>query len=126
LATSPSALRALSERRHLSSLSPRVQVAPLGGKVPDECQVAIQNGGATLTSGISATVTLAIGINPSGGVLACTGDTTVGSIAGVATFTGCSIDKAGTGYTLTATASNAGGNDIARRRSTASCARLAT
>jgi hypothetical protein len=81
--------------------------APLGGKpFPTSVRVAIQNGGATRTSGISATVTLAIGNNPSGGVLTCTPDNTVGTIAGVATFTGCSIDKAGTGYTLTATASN--------------------
>jgi hypothetical protein len=51
-------------------------------------------------------VTLAIGNNPSGGVLTCTGGTSAGTIAGIATFTGCSIDKGGTGYTLTATASN--------------------
>jgi len=73
---------------------------------PTNVQVAIQNGGVTLSSGISATVTLAIGTNPGGGTLACTGGTSVGTISGVATFTGCSITNAGTGYTLVATASN--------------------
>jgi trimeric autotransporter adhesin len=52
-------------------------------------------------------VTLAIGTNPSAGVLACTntGGLTVTSVSGVANFTGCSITKAGTGYTLAATSS---------------------
>ena len=52
-------------------------------------------------------VTLAIGTNPSAGVLACTntGGLTVNAVSGVATFTGCSITKAGTGYTLAATSS---------------------
>jgi hypothetical protein len=81
--------------------------APVAGQpFPTSVQVAIQNGGTTLTTGISATVTLAIGTNPSGGVLTCAGGTAVGTISGVATFTGCSIDKPGTGYTLTATASS--------------------
>jgi hypothetical protein len=81
--------------------------APIAGQpFPTNVQVAIQNGGATLTTGISATVTLAIGTNPGGGTLTCAGGTAVGTISGVATFTGCSIDKPGTGYTLTATASS--------------------
>ena len=45
-------------------------------------------------------MTLAIGTNPSNGTLSGCTSTTVN---GVATFTGCKIDKAGTGYTLTAT-----------------------
>ena len=73
---------------------------------PTNIQVAIQNGGTTITSGVSATVTLAIGTNPAAGTLTCTGGTAVGTISGVATFTGCSINNPGTGYTLTATASN--------------------
>ena len=40
--------------------------------------------------GLSATVTLAIGTNPGGGTLTCTGGTAVGTVNGVATFTGCS------------------------------------
>ena len=81
--------------------------APASGQpFPTNVQVAIQNGGNTITSGISATVNLAIGTNPSSGTLTCTGGTAVGTINGVATFTGCSINNPGTGYTLVATASN--------------------
>jgi hypothetical protein len=81
--------------------------SPIAGQpFPTNVQVAIQNGGVTLTSGISATVTLAIGTNPAAGVLTCPGGTSVGTVAGIATFTGCSISTPGTGYTLTATASN--------------------
>ena len=50
---------------------------------------------------------MAIGTNPSAGVLACTntGGLTVTGLVGVAGFTGCSITKTGTGYTLAATSS---------------------
>ncbi|HET7250071.1 MAG TPA: hypothetical protein VFI79_09515 [Gemmatimonadales bacterium] len=50
-------------------------------------------------SSFTGTVTLAIGTNPGGGTL--TGGTTV-AVAGVATFSGLSIDKIGSGYTLKA------------------------
>ena len=56
--------------------------------------------GNTVTTDTSS-VTLAIGTNPSGGILS--GTTTVAAVAGVATFSGLSINKAGTNYTLTAT-----------------------
>jgi hypothetical protein len=46
-------------------------------------------------------VTIAIGTNPSTGSLA--GTTTVAAVNGSATFSNLSIDKAGTGYTLSAT-----------------------
>jgi hypothetical protein len=49
----------------------------------------------------TASVTLTIGNNPSSGLLS--GAATVNAVAGVATFTGLSIDKAGTGYALAAT-----------------------
>ncbi len=70
--------------------------------------VAIQDaGGNTVTTGASstATVTLAIGSNPGGGTLTCTGGLSKVAVAGIATFAGCSIDRAGTGYTLVATSS---------------------
>ena len=41
---------------------------------------------------------MAIGTNPGGGTLS--GTTTVAAVAGVATFSNLSINKAGTGYTL--------------------------
>jgi hypothetical protein len=50
----------------------------------------------------SDTITLSIGTNPSGGTLS--GTLTVAVINGVATFADLSIDQAGDGYTLTATA----------------------
>ncbi|HSW42553.1 MAG TPA: hypothetical protein VLM76_08605 [Patescibacteria group bacterium] len=74
---------------------------------PIQPVVAVQDlGGNTVTSGVgsTATVTLAIGVNPAGGTLTCTGGLTRVAVAGVATFTGCQINNAGVGYTLTATA----------------------
>jgi hypothetical protein len=50
--------------------------------------------------------TLAIGTNPGGGTL--TGGSSQPLTAGVATFSGLKIDKAGTGYTLVATSTPAG------------------
>jgi hypothetical protein len=55
---------------------------------------------ATTSSG---PVTLAIGTNPGSGTLSCTSNPLTAS-SGVATFS-CSINKSGTGYTLTASAS---------------------
>ena len=54
-------------------------------------------------TGYTGNVTVAIGTNPGGGTLS--GTKTVTAVAGVATFTTLSIDKSGTGYTLTAAAS---------------------
>ena len=55
--------------------------------------------GNTVTTDTS-NVTLAIGTNPSGGTLG--GVTTVAAVNGVATFSSLSVNKPGTGYTLTA------------------------
>ena len=69
--------------------------------------VAVQDlGGNTVTSGANsnATVTLAIGTNPAAGTLTCTNGLTRTAVAGVATFSGCQINNAGAGYTLTAAA----------------------
>jgi autotransporter-associated beta strand protein len=57
--------------------------------------------GNVVTGGNSDTVTLAIGNNPSGGMLS--GTLTVAFVNGIAAFTDLSIDKAGNGYTLHAT-----------------------
>ena len=69
--------------------------------------VSVQDANANTVTTATNAVTLAIGTNPSAGVLACTntGGLTVTAVSGVATFTGCSITKAGTGYTLAATSS---------------------
>src|SRR5262249_7692228 len=59
--------------------------------------------GNTVTTS-SASVTLAIGTNPSSGALA--GTVTVNAVNGVATFSGLSINTAGNGYTLTASSNS--------------------
>jgi hypothetical protein len=67
---------------------------------PTAVQVEIRSAsGARITSATDA-VTLAIGTNPGGGTL--TGTRTVNAVNGVATFSGLSIDRSGTGYTLSA------------------------
>jgi hypothetical protein len=53
-------------------------------------------------TGFTGQVTVAIGTNPSGGTLS--GTLQVNAVAGVATFSNLSINLAGTGYTLTASA----------------------
>jgi len=62
--------------------------------------------GNTATTAANA-VTVAIGSNPAGGTLS--GTTTVAAVSGVATFSNLSIDKVGTGYTLTAAGSGLAG-----------------
>jgi trimeric autotransporter adhesin len=67
--------------------------------------VAIQDaGGNTLTTVAVTTVTLGLGANPGAGTLTCTGGLTRTTSLGVATFSGCSINNAGVGYTLVASA----------------------
>lgn len=66
-------------------------------------RITIQDAfGNTVTSATN-TVTLAIGTNPGGGALS--GTAVVTAVSGIAQFSGLSINKAGTGYTLTASAS---------------------
>jgi len=64
----------------------------------------VDGGGARVTSS-SASITLAIGTNPSGGALA--GTSTMSAVNGVATFANLSIDRAGVGYTLAASSPGA-------------------
>ena len=67
--------------------------------------IAIQDaGGNTLTTAAATTVTLALGANPGAGTLTCTGGNTRTTSLGVATFSGCTINNAGVGYTLVASA----------------------
>ncbi|WP_276364558.1 gliding motility-associated C-terminal domain-containing protein [Daejeonella sp. H1SJ63] len=63
--------------------------------------VRIEDAYGNLISGDTRNVTLAIGTNPSSGVLS--GTTTVAASAGIATFNNLSINKSGIAYTLTAT-----------------------
>ena len=68
-------------------------------------KVAIQDAYGNTVTTSSASVTLAItsGTGTSGAALTCTANPKAAA-SGVATFAACKIDKAGTGYTLTATA----------------------
>src|SRR4029077_15204525 len=65
-------------------------------------QVAVQDalGNTVMTS--TSSITVAIGTNPASGTLS--GTMTVAAISGVATFSTLSLNKAGTGYTLTGSA----------------------
>ena len=59
---------------------------------------------ATSTAGtVTQAFTLTVAVAPTVPTLSCTGGLTEVAVAGLATFTGCSIDKVGT-YTLTASA----------------------
>jgi hypothetical protein len=67
-------------------------------------KVAVQDQNANTVTSDSSSVTLAItnGTGTSGATLSCTTNPIAAS-SGVASFSGCAIDKSGTGYTLTAT-----------------------
>jgi hypothetical protein len=65
-------------------------------------QVTARDGLGNTATAFTGTVTVAIGTNPNGGTLS--GTSALAATAGVASFPGVSIDKAGTGYTLTAAA----------------------
>src|SRR5206468_5757691 len=65
-------------------------------------KVAIVDAGSNTVTTDTSNVTLTIGTNPGGGTLGCTTNPLAAG-SGVAGFSGCVIDKAGTGYTLTAT-----------------------
>jgi hypothetical protein len=70
-----------------------------GAAFPSQPAVAIQDADGYTTAS-TASVTLSI-TTPAGALLSCTTNPKA-AVSGVATFSGCSIDKAGT-YTLTAT-----------------------
>jgi hypothetical protein len=65
--------------------------------------VAIQDASGKVLTTATNSVTLTLRANPGGGALS--GTQTVNAVNGVATFSGLSINKAGSGYTLVATSS---------------------
>ena len=65
--------------------------------------VTVEDAYGNTVTNPSVSITLAIGTNPSGGTLTVSGGNPIPSISGVAAFSGVSINKVGTGYTLTAT-----------------------
>ncbi|MEI6234671.1 MAG: PKD domain-containing protein [Planctomycetota bacterium] len=66
-------------------------------------QVEIDDANGVIQTTSTASVTLALQVNTTGGVIS--GTTTVAAVAGIATFSNLKVNKVGTGYTLIATAS---------------------
>jgi hypothetical protein len=81
---------------------PRDTVAGAVLNDPDGVKVSARDAFGNTDDGYTQTITLAFGTNAGSGTLA--GLLARPAVAGVATFTGLSIDKTGTGYTLRATA----------------------
>ncbi len=81
---------------------------PVGGShgtlFATEPVVSVEDSSGDVVTTSTASITLAIGTNPGGGSLTCTTNP-LAATNGVATYAGCSISAAGTGYTLKATAS---------------------
>jgi hypothetical protein len=76
--------------------------AVAGSAVTPAVQVAVQDAQSNTVTTATTSITVTIGTNPASGTLA--GTTTVAAVNGVATFSTLSLNTAGTGYTLTATA----------------------
>ncbi|HEY1443479.1 MAG TPA: hypothetical protein VGF51_01170, partial [Acidimicrobiales bacterium] len=78
--------------------------AQAGSAISPAVTVAVEDADGNVETNDNTTkVTLAIGTNPGGGTLSGGPATTV--VSGVATFSGLSIDKVGSGYTLKASSS---------------------
>jgi hypothetical protein len=78
---------------------------PAGGTISSFVVEVVDQFGNLVNSDSTDSVTLSIGVDPSGGTATLSGTLTLTFTNGVATFTDLSIDTAGTGYTLHATAS---------------------
>jgi hypothetical protein len=65
-------------------------------------QVSVEDGSGNVVTTATNAITIAIGTNPGTGTLS--GTATANAVAGVATFSNLSINQAGTGYTLMASA----------------------
>ena len=74
--------------------------ATAGANISPAVTVLVQDTNGNTVTTDSSSVTLAIGTNPGSGTLS--GLTTVAAVSGIAVFSDLSIDKTGTGYTLTA------------------------
>jgi hypothetical protein len=70
-------------------------------------QVRVVDASGNLVSTATNTVTMALGSNPVGGVLS--GTLSVAAVAGVASFSTLTLDKAGVGYSLAASSSGLAG-----------------
>jgi len=77
--------------------------APAASAIPGPPTVAVQDGFGNTVTTSTASITIAIGTNPSGGILG--GTTTKAASTGIASFGDVTISQPGSGYTLTASAS---------------------
>src|SRR5205809_15851 len=73
------------------------------GQTMPAVQVSALDDAGHVVTGFTGLITVALGANPGGGTLA--GTASVNAVSGVATFSTLSINNAGNGYTLTASAS---------------------
>ena len=64
--------------------------------------LSVRDAGGNAAAG-AVTLALAAGFGTPGATLTCAGGTTTSSVEGIATFSGCRVDKAGAGYRLRAT-----------------------
>jgi len=77
---------------------------PATDSITPAVTVRILDAGGNLATSATNAVTISIGANPAGGTLS--GTVTRSAAGGIATFSDLSIEKAGSGYTLHATATN--------------------
>src|SRR5438093_105601 len=85
--------------------------AAAGSAITPAVHVTAQDAHGNIATAFTGTVTLGLGTNPGGGTLS--GTATAAAVNGVATFANVSINKAGTGYTLTAAATGVTGTTSA-------------
>ncbi|MGE5168292.1 MAG: hypothetical protein ACM3KT_06715, partial [Deltaproteobacteria bacterium] len=71
-----------------------------GASITPAVTVQVQDANGNVVTGSTASITLAIGTNPGSSTLG--GTATTNAVNGVATFSNLSLNKVGTGYTLTA------------------------
>jgi Big-like domain-containing protein/invasin-like protein/calcineurin-like phosphoesterase family protein len=84
------------------TVSPTTVLA--GVEITPAVAVTAKDSFNNVITGFTGPVTLAIGVNPSGGTLG--GVLSIAAVAGVATFSGLTIDRTGAGYTLKASATS--------------------
>lgn len=77
--------------------------AASGNALTAQPALTLQDAFGNTVTGTAQNVTLALQNNPGNGTLSGTKTVALNTMTGVATFSGLSIDKVGTGYTLTAT-----------------------
>lgn len=93
------------ESRDTLAFTVQPSQAGAGDVITPAIQVTVRDTLGNPDSSFTGTITMAIGVNPVGGSLS--GTRSVVPVFGVASFGNLSIDRAGTGYTFTATASGA-------------------